>query len=220
MFLDKLDPIFYGTGERNEKGETFEEFLENYDPDKYEKPSCTVDMIVIRTDGKFTDFDQKKQVLLIKRKNHPCIGMWSCPGGFIDIKENIEDAAARELEEETGIKNLPMQQLLTYGKYDMDPRMRVITTPFLSIIEGETAVRAGDDAEDAAWFNIELTKTGNIYHLELEKEDWQIKADILETKEKHSLLSQTRYELIRSSNMDECHITMILQALVYLKERL
>lgn len=220
MFLDNIDRIFYGTGDKNENGETFEEFLEKYNPELYEKPSCTVDMIVIRCDGRLERFDQKKQILLIKRKNHPCIGMWSCPGGFIEIKENIIDAARRELEEETGIKNLPMQQLLTYGKYDMDPRMRVITTPFLSLIEGDAAVKAGDDAEDAAWFDITLENSGNLYHLELEKEDWHIEADMLEVKEKHSLLPQTRYELIRSSNMDECHCTMIIEALVYLKERL
>ena len=183
MFLDNIDRIFYGTGDKNENGETFEEFLEKYNPDLYEKPSCTVDMIVIRCDGRLERFDQKKQILLIKRKNHPCIGMWSCPGGFIEIKENIIDAARRELE-------------------------------------GDAAVKAGDDAEDAAWFDITLENSGNLYHLELEKEDWHIEADMLEVKEKHSLLPQTRYELIRSSNMDECHCTMIIEALVYLKERL
>ena len=68
MFLDNIDRIFYGTGDKNENGETFEEFLEKYNPDLYEKPSCTVDMIVIRCDGRLERFDQKKQILLIKRK--------------------------------------------------------------------------------------------------------------------------------------------------------
>lgn len=220
MFLDKIDDIFRGTGEKNKEGQTLEEFLEAYNPDKYEKPSCTVDMAVIRTEKELTSFDDKKQILLIKRKNHPCIGMWTIPGGFVGIRENLIDAARRELFEETGVKDLPMEQLLTYGKYDMDPRMRVITTPFLSLIEGDIPVRAGDDADDAAWFDIDLQQDDDIYHLEISKDDWHIEAFIKEIKSSHRILPQKRYEVIRSKNLDECHCILILQSLIYLKEHL
>lgn len=219
MFLEDIE-VFRGVKERNDKGETLEEFLENYDPKKYDMPSHTVDMIVLRCREKLESFDQKLQILLIQRKNHPCIGMWGTPGGFVDLREDLIDAAKRELEEETGVKGLPMQQLLTYGKYDLDPRWRVITTPFLSLVEGDIPVKAGDDALDAAWFDVSIEKNEDIYHLEMKKEDWNIWADVREIKESHSLLPQIRYELVRSYHMDECHCCIITQALAYLKEQL
>jgi 8-oxo-dGTP diphosphatase len=68
------------------------------------------------------------RLLMIRRRNHPNIGMWALPGGFVELRENLEDAAKRELMEETGVENAPMIQLKTYGDYDRDPRWRVITT--------------------------------------------------------------------------------------------
>ena len=72
MFLENIE-VFRGVKERNDKGETLEEFLENYDPKKYDMPSHTVDMIVLRCREKLEGFDQKLQILLIQRKNHPCM---------------------------------------------------------------------------------------------------------------------------------------------------
>ena len=88
---------------RDKNGLTLEEFLANYDPDKYRHPSVTVDMAVftmLQTEG-----ECDLAVLLIRRGNHPYLGTWALPGGFVEMEEELADAAARELQEETGIRH-------------------------------------------------------------------------------------------------------------------
>ena len=139
---------FAGTGEKNAAGKTLKEFLEAYNPKKYDCPCHTVDTAIFRRQG-----ERGLRLLLIRRKNHPSIGFWALPGGFVDLKENLGDAAARELQEETGVTGVPLKQLATFGDYDRDPRWRVITTLFFTILKEEIPVRAGDDAADAEWFD-------------------------------------------------------------------
>lgn len=138
----------------NEKGETLEEFLKNYDPAKYERPSVTVDMAV------FTILEEKLAVLLIKRKNHPFIGSWALPGGFVNMEEDIDAAARRELMEETGV-TVSLFQLKAYGGVDRDPRTRVITIAYLALAkEGMLLPKADDDAADAKLFTISILERG------------------------------------------------------------
>lgn len=131
----------------DKNGMTEEEFLKNYDPSKYERPSVTVDIIL---------FDGRK-VLLIKRGGHPFIGMRALPGGFIEPHETAEQAALRELFEETGTTDVAIKQLRSFSDPDRDPRTRIITIAFTAQFLGERkSVKAGDDAAAADWFDIEL----------------------------------------------------------------
>ena len=77
---------------KNADGLTEKEFLEQYRPGDYEHPSVTVDMLIFAVDSK----DEGVDLLLIRRKNHPCIGKWAIPGGFVEMNESLEEAAARE----------------------------------------------------------------------------------------------------------------------------
>lgn len=92
---------------RNENGLTEKEFLEQYKPGDYEKPSVTVDMLVLGMSEKLDGL----KVLLIQRKDHPFIDCWALPGGFVNMDESTYQAACRELEEETGLKDVYMEQL-------------------------------------------------------------------------------------------------------------
>ena len=114
------------------------------------RPMVTVDAAV------FTFSDDKAKVLLINRGNEPFKGKWALPGGFVDMDEELEDAVARELEEETGLATVQLEQMRTFGTVGRDPRGRMITIVFMGIAkEDQTTIKAGDDAAQAQWFDIE-----------------------------------------------------------------
>lgn len=134
---------------RNERGQTEEEFLRAYDPGRYERPSVTVDLLVMGIDENY----EALKILLIKRRDHPFLDHWALPGGFIGIEESAYHAAGRELEEETGLRDIYMEQIYTFTQPKRDPRMRVIDIAYLALIP-VTPARAGDDAKEAAWFTV------------------------------------------------------------------
>jgi 8-oxo-dGTP diphosphatase len=104
----------------------------------------------------FGFFAGKAKLLLINRKREPFKGKWALPGGFVDVDEELDDAAARELKEETGLAGIRLEQIHTAGRVGRDPRGRVITVVFMGIItKGQNKLKAGDDAADAKWFDIE-----------------------------------------------------------------
>jgi 8-oxo-dGTP diphosphatase len=110
----------------------------------------TVDAIV------FGFFKGRAKLLLINRGNEPFKGKWALPGGFIEIDEELEDAVARELVEETGLTGVSLEQMYTFGACGRDPRGRMITIAFMGIARaGKTKIKAGDDAAKARWFDIE-----------------------------------------------------------------
>ena len=114
------------------------------------RPMVTVDAVV------FAFFKGKAKVLLIKRGNEPFKGKWALPGGFVGIDEELEVAAERELAEETGLVNVPLEQLHTFGRCGRDPRGRQVTIAFMGIArEGLDRIKAGDDAAEVRWFDIE-----------------------------------------------------------------
>ncbi len=153
--------------ERNRDGLTEEEFLAKYRPGDYERPSFTADMLLFTADrienSNLRNDDTKElKILLIKRNNHPFIHKWALPGGFVDIAESVEQAAYRELAEETNITGVYLEQLYTFSNPPRDPRMRVISTAHLALIPMDSVKPvAGDDAEDVAWFTIKRTLIEN-----------------------------------------------------------
>ena len=111
--------------------------------------AVTVDVVL------FTFQREQLHILLIKRRNPPFQGMWAFPGGFVESGESLEDAASRELYEETGLKGIQLAQLHTFGSPDRDPRMRVISVAYLALARSaQLAPRAGDDAAEVKWYAI------------------------------------------------------------------
>jgi 8-oxo-dGTP diphosphatase len=104
----------------------------------------------------FAFFDGKPKLLLILRKKEPFKDRWALPGGFVEIEEDLPDAAARELAEETGLKGIPLEQLFTFGKPGRDPRGRTITVVYFGIAGKDwEQIKAADDAADVKWCDID-----------------------------------------------------------------
>ena len=116
----------------------------------YARPAVTVDVLL------FTVRDEKLQLALIKRGIEPYRGSWALPGGFVRMDEELEEAARREIEEETGVRDVFLEQLYTFGQLNRDPRTRVITISYFALVPGEhLTLRADTDASDASWFAID-----------------------------------------------------------------
>lgn len=152
---------------RNERGQTLSEFLDEYDETRYRRPSVTVDMAVFTLlnaaamaplmGEEDAAPDYRLGVLLIRRKDHPHIGKWALPGGFVEFNEDLPAAAARELEEETGLTGLTLRQFGAFGAPDRDPRTRVITAAYYAVAPfGALSPKAGDDAAAAGLFTVDL----------------------------------------------------------------
>lgn len=125
-------------------------FLKNYDAGKYQNPAVAADTVLFALDG------ESIKLLLIKRGGYPYKGCWALPGGFVNIDEDILESARRELFEETGIKNVYMEQAFVWGSVDRDPRARVITVSYIALADySKLCAKAGDDAAEAVWFNID-----------------------------------------------------------------
>lgn len=114
---------------------------------EYPRPALTVDCVVFGLD------EGELEVLLIRRGLEPFAGRWALPGGFVHIDETLEHAARRELEEETGLRRVFLEQLYSFSAVDRDPRERVVTVAYYALVKlSDHKVRAATDATDAAWF--------------------------------------------------------------------
>jgi len=113
----------------------------------YPHPAVTTDIVI------FTIRAGKLELLLVKRRNDPHRGRWALPGGFVDSGEDLEECALRELEEETGITGVYLEQLYTFGQPQRDPRERVISVAYYALVPSDVmSLRAASDAEAVDWF--------------------------------------------------------------------
>lgn len=138
-----------------------ESFLEKYQPGAYARPSVTVDLVILTVE------DGELKVLLVHRAEHPFKGRWALPGGFVRVSEDrknqgedLDAAAVRELEEETGLSQATrgrifLDQVGAFGKPGRDPRMRVISVAYYALVRPTLVplVRAGGDVSKARWFS-------------------------------------------------------------------
>ena len=116
---------------------------------KYPHPSVTTDCVIFGYDGK------DLHLLLVERGSDPYKGSWALPGGFMEINETVEECAARELFEETHVKDLYLEQFHTFSDVHRDPRERVLTVAFYALVrKSDYLVMAGDDARKATWFPV------------------------------------------------------------------
>jgi len=116
---------------------------------KYPRGALTVDCVVFGLD------DDELKIMLIQRDLPPFEGKWALPGGFVHLDETLDEAALRELREETGLEKVFLEQLYTFGGVERDPRERVVSVAYFALVKmSDHRVQAATDARDAAWFGV------------------------------------------------------------------
>ncbi len=126
------------------------ETAENYDVTKYERPSVTVDVVI------FTLHNGRLHVLMVQRKHWPYADHWAIPGGFVNMDESLETAARRELAEETGVQDVYLEQLYTFGDPGRDPRTRIISVAYFALIRPEEQqLQVSEESNDVRWFPVD-----------------------------------------------------------------
>ncbi len=173
----------------------------------YPHPAVTTDVAV------FTLQNKSLQLLLIKRAQNPFKGHWALPGGFLEIAEDLEQCAKRELAEETGIRGLYLEQLYTFGKPDRDPRERIISVTYYALVPADRLVpKAASDAEEAHWFPLDALPELAFDHEEI----IALALDRLAAKSTYSTIAlqlmpetftlselQSVYEVLRKEKLDK-----------------
>lgn len=227
------------TNQKNRLGFTEEEFLLKYDASEYERPSVTVDMLIFtvmeEASSNYRKLPEKVlKLLLIKRGDHPCIGEWALPGGFVQMEESLDQAAYRELKEETNIQDIYMEQLYTWGDVNRDPRTRIISTAYMSLVDSKALnIRASDDADDAKWFTVSCKRTQEIktvsekglihqqlFKLQLTCEDIQLSATIRISKTIEGKVTKIEREILTCNGIAFDHAKVIEYAIERLRNKI
>lgn len=218
------------------KGVSEEQFLKAYDAGMYERPSVTVDMLIFtvmeQEQDNYRKLSEKSlQLLLIQRGEHPYVGQWALPGGFVGVDENLEDAARRELFTETNIDNIYMEQLYTWGDTHRDPRTRVISCSYMALIDRTSLnVQAGDDAAEVAWFKVshEILETNRKDHdqgyeldklirITLRSEQVTLTGVVKITESVQGHVTRIHREIVESGGLAFDHLIMIQYAIERLR---
>ncbi|MGG4444325.1 NUDIX hydrolase [Brevibacillus fortis] len=223
----------------NKRGQTEQEYLEAYDVSQFERPSVTVDMLVFTVMDELEENYRKLspkslKILLVKRGEHPYIGQWALPGGFVTPGESLEEAARRELRTETNVDDIYLEQLYTWGDAGRDPRTWVISTSYMALVDSSSLqLQAGDDAEEAEWYRIEdrwlketktATKDGSItekwLELRLAHEREELSATIKITKTVTGRTVRETREIVETHNIAFDHAKIIQYALERLRNKI
>ena len=191
-------------------------FLKEYDASTFEKLSLTSDIVIFSVADTPTDNYRKLNtkdfsILLIQREDFPFKGEWALPGGFVDIKESVDDATDRILKKETGLSNIYKEQLYTFGDVERDPRMRIVSISHLSLIDKN---KIKDKlSNNAKWFNIYTSEDSDTLTLSLKNND--IALEIIAQK------INGEYKIVKNKNTIAFdHATIILMGLLRLRNKI
>ena len=199
-----------------------EEFLKDYDSSKFEKLSMTTDILIFSVSDEVQENYRKLNkkyfsILLVKRDNYPFKDKWCLPGGFIRIDEDIEDSAKRILADETNLHNIYLEQLYTFGDPNRDPRMRVVSTSYMALIDKN---RLNEQiAKKASWFNVMVLEDKNSINITLDNGVEEIKLKIGKTL-KEKTTDRYKYDILSNDKMAFDHPLVIASGISRLKNKL
>jgi len=198
------------------------EFLKHYDPSKYERLSATVDILIFSvSDTPTTNYRKlnKKNfsVLLVKRNTHPFKDKWCLPGGFIDVKETIEDAVERVLADEANLHDIYTEQLYTMGEVNRDPRMRVLSVAYMSLIDKN--LLSDKLPSNAAWFDITIKQRGKYIDIKLSSEEEKIRFTVEKRLVQHTT-EKYQYDAVENKDIAFDHASIIALGIERLKNKI
>lgn len=199
-----------------------EEFLKDYDPNKFDRLSLTTDILIFSvSDGVQENYRKLNRkyfsVLLVKRDNYPFKDKWCLPGGFVKIDEDIEDAAKRILKEEANISDIYIEQLYTYGNPKRDPRTRVISTSYMALIDKNKLKY--DISKNASWFNVIVLEDEKFIDVTLDNGNETIKYKIKKTL-KEKTTDRFKYEVVQNDKLAFDHALVITSGISRLKNKI
>ena len=199
-----------------------EEFLKDYNPDEFKKLSATADILILSVSNEQTNnyrkTDKKKMsILLVKRNSYPFKDKWCLPGGFVQIDEDIEDAAVRILDSEANIKDIYLEQLYTYGNPKRDPRMRVISTSYMALIDKNKLPNTV--SKNASWFNVMVLEDNKYIDVTLDNGKEIIKFKIKKIL-KEKTTNKYGYEIVENDKLAFDHALVIMNGIERLKNKI
>lgn len=202
---------------------TEEEFLKDYNPNKFDRLSITTDILVFgisnEEEENYRKTDKKKMsILLVKRNNYPFKDMWCLPGGFVKIDEALDEAPKRILKNETNIDNIYLEQLYTFGDVNRDPRMRIISTSYMALIDKN---RVDENlANNASWFDIMLYEEKDNY-VDIVLNDGSINISFRIKKElREKTTDRYSFKVVENNSLAFDHPSVILAGLERLKNKI
>lgn len=198
-----------------------EQFLSSYSMEDYERPSVTADIVAVTVraheeESYRHDPRVSLSILLVKRGVNPYINCWALPGGFLKMNETIEACAYREVREECNLEPVSLMPVGVFSEVERDPRGRIISNAFMSVISsGSEDITGGDDAADARWFDVSFEcGDSGIYELTLKDGVTQLSAKLREVRTR---FGRTEFELIDSGRLAFDHAKIIAVALSELR---
>jgi ADP-ribose pyrophosphatase YjhB (NUDIX family) len=200
------------------------EFLANYRVSDFDLLSLAVDTVIFGLDvelakepKKHLDIPQLK-ILLVKRNEHPFQGRWSLPGGFVGLTETLEETASRVIYQKTGLSDLYLEQLYTFGSPYRDPRARIVSCSYLALIDKTTLPHQNNLPEENVWFSLSLEKMGS--ELILDAPQMRLNISLVEEKRLMGRIPQTTWHIKAPTPLAFDHAEIILKALTRIRGKI
>ncbi len=199
-----------------------EAFLKDYDSSVFEKLSMTTDILIMSVSnedtGNYRKLSEKKfSILLVKRDNYPFKDKWCLPGGFVGIDETLDEAAKRVLKTETNLKDIYIEQLYTFSDIKRDPRMRVISTSYMALVDKN---RLMDKlSANASWFNVFMLEDEKSYNVTLDNGIEEIKF-VVGKKLRNKTTDRYDFNIIKNDKLAFDHPLVIVSGIERLKNKI
>lgn len=200
-----------------------QEFLKDYNPNDYDRLALTVDILILSVSSEETinyrKTDKKKMsILLVKRDDYPFKDKWCLPGGFVNVHEELDEAPTRILKEETNVENIYLEQLYTFGGVNRDPRMRVVSTSYMALIDKNKL--SNNLNKNACWFDvISYEEKNNVVEIILDNGQTTIKFSVEKTL-REKTTDRYDFNILRNDALAFDHPLVILAGIERLRNKI